>query len=128
MKIVKTKAELCIQCHECEMVCAKLYYKEDNPEKSAIRILEDKDGKVIIRVCDQCGECIEVCPTEALSRGKNDIVRLTKDKCVGCFSCVGFCPNEAMFDQETPVIPIKCISCGACVKVCHTGAIYMEEK
>lgn len=130
MKIVKTKPELCDGCGACMMACSKVQFKEENSEKSAIRILkkDDEQEKYNIYVCNHCGECVPVCNTESLSEAKNGAIRLSKKTCVGCYICVGFCPNNAMFVNEEINEPIKCIACGTCVKVCPTGAIYMEEK
>ena len=40
MKILAVKPELCTGCGICEEVCSQTFYKEENPEKSAIRIGE----------------------------------------------------------------------------------------
>jgi Fe-S-cluster-containing hydrogenase component 2 len=124
--ILKTKPELCTQCGQCEKVCSRVWFKEENPEKSAIRVNSKGDG-VLINVCNQCGECIEVCPTEAIYRAKNGVVRIDKEKCVGCYSCVGFCPTVSMFFHKDVQEPFKCVACGMCAKECPTGAIYLEK-
>lgn len=127
MKVLKRKPELCIACHACESACSKTWFKEDNAEKSCIRIKEEEKGSVIVS-CTQCGECISVCPAEAITRDKNGIVRIDKSKCVGCFICVGFCPELAMFMHDEYIEPFKCIACGQCAKQCPTGAIYIEQE
>lgn len=127
MKIVSTKPELCIGCRSCEEACADVLFKDTNLEKSAIKITELDDGGYDINVCNQCGECIEICPVKAISRNKNDIVMIDEDKCVQCYACVGFCPILAMRYQKDIFGPFKCIACGACVRACPTGAIFMEE-
>ena len=153
MKVLIFKPELCDGCRECEKVCSQAWFKEENAEKSAIRISEaaycasrrlsgeaaycasrrlsgeiaDQPGHYQAVVCDQCGECIDVCPTIALVRDKQGIVRIKKPLCVGCLSCVGFCPTEAMCMHADDIVPFKCIACGKCVKVCSTGALALEE-
>ncbi len=127
MKIVATKPELCIGCGLCEEACSEVLFKEVDPEKSAIKITETDDGGYDINVCDQCGECLNICQVQAISRDRNGIVRIDKTKCVQCYACVGFCPILAMRYQEDIVGPFKCISCGACTRACTTGAIYMKE-
>lgn len=126
MKRVKVKAELCNGCGTCELVCSNVLFKEENPEKSAIRVSEKSDG-YDINVCDQCGECIDICPTLALYKNKLGIVLIDKKKCVGCFSCIGFCPTLSMKRHNDYIEPFKCIACGKCVKECPTGALYMEN-
>lgn len=127
MKIVSTKPELCIGCRACEEACVEVNFKDTNLEKSAIRITELEDGSYDINVCNQCGECIEICPVQAISRNKIGTVMIDKNKCVQCYACVGFCPILAMRYQKEVFGPFKCISCGACTRACPTGAIFMEE-
>lgn len=128
MKVLKKEMEKCIGCGSCMSACAMLWHKEDNIEKSCIRVKRDFDDKGEIEgitVCSQCGECMPVCPGVALERDKNGIVRLDKSKCVGCFICVGYCPELAMVMHPDSLTPFKCVACGQCAKVCPTGAIYL---
>ena len=46
--------------------------------------------------CVGCGECVEVCPADAI-RMENDKSVLDKKKCIGCASCVAACPQDALF-------------------------------
>jgi carbon-monoxide dehydrogenase iron sulfur subunit len=128
MKVLGKKPELCIQCHACESACSKTWFKEDNREKSCIRISGNDDGAAVITTCTQCGECIPICPVEAITRDKNGIVRINKKICVGCFMCVGYCPELAMFMHEEYIEPFKCVACGQCVKECPTGAIFIVQE
>lgn len=82
---------------------------------------------MIAEFCSQCGECIAVCPTQALYRAKNGIVRLKKQDCTGCLACVGFCPTLTMYVAPDDAVPFKCIACGKCVDICPTDALYMTE-
>lgn len=127
MKILKARPELCIACHKCETTCASTWFKEENIDKSCIIIKKD-EVEVKITTCTQCGECISVCPVQAINRDRNGIVRINKEMCVGCFMCVGFCPEGAMIMHEDMIEPFKCISCGQCVKVCMTKALYISEE
>lgn len=130
MKVLGKKPELCIQCHACESTCSNTWFKNDNAEKSCIRINSSKeDGtKAEITVCSQCGECIRICPAQALTMDKNGIVRIDKKSCVGCFMCVGFCPELAMFMHEDYIEPFKCVACGQCAKNCPTDAIFIMQE
>jgi len=128
VKMLGKNPELCTACHECEKTCSNLFFKTSEKERSRLRIKEAGLSKCEkITTCTQCGICINICPTEAISRNKTGIVVIDKNKCVGCLSCVGFCPEEAMFQYRQDTLPFKCISCGQCAKKCPTGAIFLIE-
>jgi anaerobic carbon-monoxide dehydrogenase iron sulfur subunit len=127
MKILAVKQELCTGCGECERICAMTFFKVPERDKSAIRVDQRSAGGYQVAFCNQCGECIAVCPTDALYRIKNGIVRLRAKDCVGCLACIGFCPDLVMYPVADDLVPIKCIACAKCVDVCPTGALYMTE-
>ncbi len=130
MKVLAVRAELCVACRVCEDVCATTFFQVSERDRSAIRVsvpdVSDADCQVIF--CDQCGECIAICPTNALFRTKSGIVRLRKKDCVGCMSCVAFCPTLAMYVYPGDVLPFKCVACGKCAEQCPTDALYMAEE
>ncbi|MEN8098391.1 MAG: 4Fe-4S binding protein [Chloroflexota bacterium] len=129
MKILYAEPELCIACGACEEQCATTFFKVPDRERSAIRVAPEDDlaGDIKIEFCDQCGECIAVCPTDALYRAPNGLVLLRKRDCVGCLACVGFCPTLVMYVHPDDTIPFKCVACGNCVDVCPTDALSMVE-
>lgn len=131
MKVLSYDHELCVGCHTCEEVCSETWFKVTDAERSSIRIHEQGgDDEVILSAvfCNQCGECIEVCPTEAIYRDKKGIVRVRKKLCVGCLSCVGFCPYLAMFHHPDQTEPFKCIVCGKCADECPAEALAVVDK
>jgi Fe-S-cluster-containing hydrogenase component 2 len=123
MKVLEKKSELCTRCHACESECSRTWFKEDNAGKSCIRITETH-----IITCNQCGECINVCPVQAISRDSNGVVRIKKNICMGCFMCIGFCPESAMSMHNDYLEPFKCIACGQCAKKCPSDAIYLVQE
>jgi Fe-S-cluster-containing hydrogenase component 2 len=127
MKVLVTQPELCIGCTLCEDICSNAWYKEINRARSSIRITSLGDAEYKLAVCTQCGECIDVCPTQALSRNKQGVVRVNKRLCIGCLSCVGFCPILTMYYYEGDPVPFKCIACGLCAKDCPTGCLSIED-
>ncbi len=126
MKVLQFDPARCIGARECERECSRTWFKEENRDKSAIRITEGTDGYTMV-ACTQCGECIDVCPTLAIRRDRQGIVRIDKKLCVGCLSCVGFCPYLAMFFHPDYVEPFKCVACGKCVKACPSGALVIAD-
>ena len=125
MKSLSYDPELCVGCGICEEVCSETWFKVVDAEKSCIRIAGGAELTAVY--CVQCGECIDVCPTQALTRDKRGIVRLKKSLCVGCLSCVGFCPYLAMFHHPDQSEPFKCIACGRCVKECPADALAIVD-
>ena len=127
MKKLTVDPAKCTGCGICETECSKAFYKDDNREKSAIRISAG-DGSYSIDVCDQCGDCMGMCSVMALRRDKNGVVQLNKKECVGCLICVGEClRNYFYYNNELPT-PFKCIACGICTKKCPGGAIKIESR
>jgi Fe-S-cluster-containing hydrogenase component 2 len=126
MKRLIKDESLCIGCGACEEKCSTAYFKENNREKSRIKV-EKMEHWNRLTICTQCGVCAEVCPTMALKKDILGVVRLDKKECVGCFICVGFCPEDAMMQHDDYHEPFKCISCGLCTQVCPTGAIKIRE-
>lgn len=53
--------------------------------------------------------------------------RIDRNSCNGCGECIRVCPNDAIYydQQNKPVIDqSKCTKCGECVAVCPNSAIY----
>ena len=123
MKVLSYDADLCVGCYVCEETCSETWFKVTDREKSNIRINAGDVPQLSAVFCNQCGACIEVCPTGALWRDKRGIVRVRKKLCVGCLACVGFCPYEAMFHHADQSEPFKCVACGKCVQECPAEAL-----
>lgn len=124
-RIVVTENE-CLGCHLCEKVCSEINFGIKDISKSCIKIIKsgvDKD----INLCTQCGDCIDICPVQAIYRDEDGIIRINNETCVGCLMCVGFCKENAMHFHEDCVEPFKCIACGKCVEVCPAGVLKIEK-
>ncbi len=129
IKYLKLHEDKCIGCGNCMATCSKLYFKEDNPAKSRIRILPLVPGKFHIVACDQeCRKCVAECPTQAITVNAKGVVMINKKLCVGCLACVAVCPIGAMHYYPGDPNPFKCIACGACVKTCPADALEICEK
>ncbi len=128
MKYLKTITANCNGCNQCMSVCSKLYFKEDNPEKSCIQVGQAADGTYTLSVCDQCRVCVEECPTLAITVSKQGVVMINKTLCINCLACVAACPSATMKTFRGGLVPFKCIACDACAKECPTGALKIEVK
>lgn len=127
MRVLFYHPDLCVACRTCEETCSDTFFREVTAEKSRIRIHDEGDGLPAASFCNQCGECIDVCPTRALSRNRRGVVRLNRELCVQCLACVGFCPTQVMFWHADEPLPFKCLSCGMCAEECPEGALEMIE-
>ncbi len=113
--------------HECESSCAEKVFKLTDPAMAALHVRELADGSGQAVLCDQCGDCVVVCPTEALKRNKLGVVVIDKKVCVGCYMCMGFCEKEIFERNPEWTEPYKCISCGICVKACPHAALEIVD-
>lgn len=51
-------------------------------------------------------------------------VTIIKDECVSCGECVSVCPQEALKVEEKATVDVeKCVDCGACIDTCPANAI-----
>ncbi len=123
---LKAIHENCSGCGICLMVCALENFREVNPSKAALRI-EGRfpaPGDYRIHLCDQCGQCAEACPVEAIHL-ENGIYIIHEEECTGCMICVEECPNGVLFEHKSMEMPIKCTLCGECVDACPRDALQL---
>lgn len=114
----------CSGCGTCLLACAIVNFKEVNPSKALLRIEArfPAPGDYQIHVCDQCGECADSCPEDAIQL-KDKALWVDPELCSECLTCVDVCPHDVMFEQKDSDIPAKCNLCGECALVCPRGAI-----
>lgn len=49
-------------------------------------------------ICDQCGTCISVCPSNSLML--TDVISIDHDKCTLCKNCITVCPVAALKEKK----------------------------
>ena len=59
-----------------------------NPIKKVVKKDEEK--------CMDCGECISLCPVNAIKMEEDWTVALDNQKCIGCGFCTTSCPTKAI--------------------------------
>jgi aldehyde:ferredoxin oxidoreductase len=128
MHLLALKPEECTGCRTCELVCALHNEGETNPAKAALRVrgLFPAPGHYELRMCDQCGDCAQVCPTGAIYRTDDGVYLIDAAQCDGCGVCIGACSRGAMFTHDSTQVPIKCNSCGQCVTYCPKTLLAMD--
>ena len=76
-------------------------------------------------VCTLCEKCIKACEPGALFLDENGIIRLKKELCDGCGVCAEVCPSQVIWLDEDnyPVICDLCDGNPQCVRWCKYDAI-----
>ena len=93
--------------------------------------------------CTKCGDCIDVCPYDAIRKNPENetpIILPDESPCQLCddFPCIGACETEALLPVEGPLqvdMGLAWVSsrvctagqgCNACISKCPTEAIHMD--
>ena len=113
------------RCTACKACIAGCVAEQKSPPGVMYRpVFEEETGKFpnvkrrfTPRPCLQCDEppCVEACPNKgenkATWKGKNGIVMINYEKCIGCGRCVIACPYKSrtldegyFFTEGTPVV------------------------
>ena len=91
-KLTVKKGSTCMACLECVRACSNAFYKEFDPGKSCIEIVEKK-GAPKPMVCPQCGKCAEVCPFGVMVKAEDSPAA---SKCIACGICAKACPMDVL--------------------------------
>ncbi len=95
--------------------------------------------------CLGFGDCVRVCPFDALNMGSDGIPVVDDAKCTACGLCIKACPKNiivfmpvknkvsvACFSKDKGALsmkacPVSCIACRKCEKVCEFDAIHVNN-
>ncbi len=137
----------CVGCKACQMACKDRANNE--PGTNWRRVVEYGGGEwtkvgntfqqniytyFVPTACHHCSNppCLPVCPTAAIEKDDNGIVKINVDQCIGCHYCEWACPWGApQFYEELQTVN-KCDFCKdivdaggnpACVDACPMRAM-----
>jgi anaerobic dimethyl sulfoxide reductase subunit B len=137
----------CIGCKACQMACKD---KNDLEVGRLYRRVYEVDGGEWVQngpawrstvfayyvplACNHCQKpiCVEVCPTQAMTKREDGVVLIDAEKCIGCRYCEWACPYGAPQFNEALGKMTKCNFCvdlidngesPACVGACPMRAI-----
>jgi len=95
--------------------------------------------------CLGYGDCVAICPVDAIFIDETGLPAVDRDRCISCEACVSACPHGIMqmvqvgqrvfikcSNKEKGAITrlqceVGCIGCGLCVKECPFDAIKLEN-
>lgn len=141
-------ADICVGCKACQIACKDKnqlpvgvlwrrvvdYGGGSWTQVGDILVPQDMFGYFTSISCNHCENpsCLDACPTAAISKDENGIVRIDDSVCIGCRYCEWACPYGApQFNHELRVMT-KCDFCydlqaegknPACVDACPMRAL-----
>ncbi len=104
-----------------------------------------KGNKACTYGCLGFGDCVRVCPFNAIYMGEDNLPKIIEENCTGCGLCVKECPRGVLAlvprDQKTfvacvnkdkgaisrKVCKVSCIGCGLCVKKAPEGSMMLKD-
>lgn len=130
-----------VRCSGTKEHCGDRFIYEGVSSCKGASLLSDGGIKSCPYGCDGLGDCVAVCPFDAIHMGPDRIPIVDLVKCTACGKCVEACPKDviALEAHVGQVIlhchtrqsakdvratcTIGCIACKACVKACPYDAL-----
>ena len=82
-------------------------------------------------LCDLCGACVKVCPTEAFKINsviaRNEVTKQSTNDLRNEIASSGLKPFLAMTDQQFVYLNEHCFGCNICPSYCHVNALKMID-
>jgi Fe-S-cluster-containing hydrogenase component 2 len=124
-------ADVCTGCNRCTYICSAVKEGMFVPSNARVSINNfPLHGYSVPSICFQCpkADCMDACPTAALTRNDAGVVVVDAGKCNGCGACVDACAY-GVIELDAQGCAAKCDTCAgdpACVRVCQPGALSFE--
>ena len=58
--------------------------------------VNDPEYNVDASSCNSCGDCIQICPLDAIEFGPDGKAVIDQTKCNQCGKCITICPKDAI--------------------------------
>lgn len=117
----------CSGCRACLVACSLHLFGENNPKKAALRVIPHfpAPGVFEVRVCTQCGDCAEVCASDAIHQNDKGAYFVDPQACDLSLACIKACPEGVVFVRDDVAYAWQCDLCGDCVPACGTSALWI---
>jgi len=120
-------------------------YNYDGPKTCKAANMSFSGDRFCTFACLGYGDCVRVCPRNAICINSKNIAEIDPRKCIGCGLCVKTCPNGIIhIVEDTERVVVKCnshnkgaevrkycsngcIACRKCEKACPEGAITVVD-
>lgn len=97
-------------CNCCGCCCVFL----DSKKRLGFHTISPSNyrSQVDVEACTACGDCEEICQTEAIQVEDGGGAAVYESRCIGCGLCVSFCPEDAVHllpaeEIEPPPDPVE---------------------
>ena len=122
---VKKKKIARVRCSGGKM-CSDKYEYTGLKKCSAVNLLAGGNKECKFG-CLGFGDCVEVCPFDAMHLNENNIPVVDASKCTACGKCVEACPKKIIILEDTDhKVYVKCLSqdkAGVVKSICPVGCI-----
>ena len=116
--------KLCINCKACEVACKeengidlgaknhRLWIDVKEVDGDFWNLNPAKDSFLQMQ-CQECEDapCLKACPSKAIYKDENSIIRIHEERCDLSLNCVRACPYNARYINTKKMITDKCIFC-----------------
>lgn len=122
---LRTNPDICTGCRLCLSACSMSHEGNFDTTKARLKVTGKWPEPSKPIVCDQCGQCVQACPTGALTMDdKVGGLRYDKKLCTLCGECVKACPYGLLqMDAEKIYVCDLCRGWPECADWCPTGAV-----
>ena len=124
--------EICRKCEECEVACSYFYHPFND---GVLYLREIGEFAATCRHCEEA-PCVNACPTDALEKQENGVVKRYNLRCVACKTCCFACPFGTILPEVIPYAVSRCDFCidrleegevPVCVGGCEKDAIQFGD-